>query len=484
MSLKRLAILVSVIALLIMVGCTAAKDEDKEHKGSEKKQAESKEETADELALRLAGGKFGSEGLAFIGGGDSNKIWVVDSKFHKLVSMIEVEGPKLERTQPFYPNLRDVHAMVFSKDFEVMYTVNWYDYDKPSEVIAYDPKTFTELWRSEAGLGGHHAALTPDDKYLYVANQYADTVSVIDVETQTKIKDIQTDMGNDYITPSMYWDGTPIETPYLFVSVHEGGKVYAIDWKTHEVVEEITLGGMVHGVNLTPNGEQAWACVMGENIVAVIDATTFEVIKNIDFEQSPIHLNYSPDGDFVYITTFGDQIFKYNTKTYEQVWNITGTSIPAHVGVSPDGKELWTLNHGMDNARYPYQLGGAILSGIQIWDTETGELINEIPAEGTPHEIQFVPYTAVGVVEMPDEEAHDHSDPHSSAKAAYRQSCLACHGANLEGASGPALEGIGGKLTMEEIEHIIIHGQGSMPGRLVPDEDAKKIAEWLYEKEK
>ncbi|MCT8140180.1 c-type cytochrome [Anaerobacillus sp. CMMVII] len=474
--------LISIIFIVfttIIGGCNDNQDEAKEKATEEKAATQEKEETDDELALRLAGGRLGSDGLAFIGGGDSNKIWVADAKYHKLVSQIEVEGPKLERTQPYYPNLHDVHAMVFPKDFSVLYTVNWYEYDKPSEVIAYDPKTFKELWRSEAGLGGHHAALTPDDRYLYVANQYADTVSVIDTTTQEKIKDITTGMGNDYISPTMYWDGEVIDSPYLFVSVHEGGKVFAIDWKTHEVVKELTFGGMVHGVNLTPDGKQAWAAVMNENIVPVIDVETLEVVHKIETEQSPIHLSFSPDGKFVYFTTYGDQIFKYATDSYEQAWNVTGKTIPAHTGVSPDGKQLWTLNHGMDPSRYPYELGGSTLSGIQIWNTEDGSLINEIPAHGTPHELQFVPYSAVGVPKTEVDVGQATDEATAQAMESYGKSCLACHGADLTGASGPSLDTVGSRLTKEEIEHIIIHGKGSMPGGLASQEEATLIADWL-----
>jgi YVTN family beta-propeller protein len=443
------------------------------------------DEPREELAARLAAGDEGWQGMAFIAGGDRNKVWIVDARFHELVSTFDVDGPFQERTEAFYPNLRDVHAMVFSKDFSVMYTVNWFEYDEPSHVIAYDPRTFEELWRTTAGRGGHHAALTPDDRYLYVANQYADTVSIIDVETGEWVQDIVTGFGNDYITPTMYWDGVVIETPYLFVSVHQGGHdetgtVYVIDWETHEVVESITLGGMVHGINLTPDAAQAWAAVMGVDVVAVIDVETLEVIHLIDFPGSPIHLSFSPDGDFVYLTTSGDQLYKVDAETYEVVWNQTGTSIPAHTGVTPDGRELWTLNHGMDRERYPYLLGGAIVSGVQVWDTETGRLKNEFVAEGTPHEIQFVPYEAIGLMTA---EPIDMDEEHAEARTVYNQICFACHGPNLEGASGPGLREVGDRLTRDEILHVIMHGRGSMPGNLVPAHDAERLADWLSQME-
>lgn len=61
--------------------------------------------------------------------------------------------------------------------------------------------------------------------------------------------------------------------------------------------------------------------------------------------------------------------------------------------------------------------------------------------------------------------------------------CIGCHASDLNGASGPALLGIGNRLSSEEIAEIITHGKnnGSMPafeGTLSTDE-INQLAEWL-----
>lgn len=60
--------------------------------------------------------------------------------------------------------------------------------------------------------------------------------------------------------------------------------------------------------------------------------------------------------------------------------------------------------------------------------------------------------------------------------------CIGCHAADLNGASGPALLGIGNSLTSEEIAEIITHGKNEgMPafeGTLSSDE-INQLAEWL-----
>lgn len=64
----------------------------------------------------------------------------------------------------------------------------------------------------------------------------------------------------------------------------------------------------------------------------------------------------------------------------------------------------------------------------------------------------------------------------------YAQSCLACHGENLEGGIGPDLSLVGDRFSKEEIIDIAINGRGTMPGDTVQnEEDVEVLAEWLSE---
>ncbi len=60
-----------------------------------------------------------------------------------------------------------------------------------------------------------------------------------------------------------------------------------------------------------------------------------------------------------------------------------------------------------------------------------------------------------------------------------QQTCTTCHGGNLQGASGPALEKIGAKYSEEEIKEIILNGNGGMPGGLLKGADVDAAAAYL-----
>lgn len=85
---------------------------------------------------------------------------------------------------------------------------------------------------------------------------------------------------------------------------------------------------------------------------------------------------------------------------------------------------------------------------------------------------------ADGTDEQTDENASEASYDADKAKAAY-QSCAGCHGGNLEGGSGPALNDVGSRLSKEEILDIIVNGRPGMPGGIIEGDEAENVAAWL-----
>ncbi|MFD0677212.1 MULTISPECIES: c-type cytochrome [unclassified Paenibacillus] len=72
----------------------------------------------------------------------------------------------------------------------------------------------------------------------------------------------------------------------------------------------------------------------------------------------------------------------------------------------------------------------------------------------------------------------------ADAETIYKSSCIACHGANLEGKAGPGLQKIGAKLGKEQIATKIQNGGGGMPsykGKL-RNEEVQSLSEWLSAK--
>lgn len=73
----------------------------------------------------------------------------------------------------------------------------------------------------------------------------------------------------------------------------------------------------------------------------------------------------------------------------------------------------------------------------------------------------------------------DNSNADSGLTAFQNNSCVGCHGKDLEGASGPNLTQVGAKYSKAEIADIIKNGKGNMPKGQAQGEDVDKIAEYL-----
>lgn len=72
----------------------------------------------------------------------------------------------------------------------------------------------------------------------------------------------------------------------------------------------------------------------------------------------------------------------------------------------------------------------------------------------------------------------------ANVESLYKSSCLACHGANLEGGAGPELNKVGARLSKEQIAAKIENGGVGMPafkGTLANDQIAA-LSDWLAAK--
>lgn len=68
----------------------------------------------------------------------------------------------------------------------------------------------------------------------------------------------------------------------------------------------------------------------------------------------------------------------------------------------------------------------------------------------------------------------------ADGEALVQESCVTCHGGNLEGMGNtPSLADVGSRLSEEEILDVIHNGRGGMPAGLLQGEDAEAAAAWL-----
>lgn len=71
----------------------------------------------------------------------------------------------------------------------------------------------------------------------------------------------------------------------------------------------------------------------------------------------------------------------------------------------------------------------------------------------------------------------------SAAEDIYKSNCSSCHGGDLSGGAGPALDKAGADHSADEIKDIIDNGTGDMPAQSLEEDDRDTVADWLADKE-
>lgn len=143
-------------------------------------------------------------------------------------------------------------------------------------------------------------ALTPDDRYLLVANWCGFDVSVLDVATGTE-------------------------------------------------VTRIEVGRHPRGIAVSPDSATAYVAVMGSRDVAVIDMNSLTTSYMKDIGGGPRHIVLAPDGTLMYVSLNSeDRLAKVDTATGEVLGKVATGNAPRSMAISDDGTALYVVNYDSD----------------------------------------------------------------------------------------------------------------------------------------
>lgn len=209
-------------------------------------------------------------------------------------------------------------------------------------------------------------AITPDNRYAYVANNNNDalptgnTVSVIDLQSNTVITTISDVSFNEPYTITMNKAGT-----IAYVTNSNGTTISRVSTATNQVIGTITGFDGPSGMVITPDGTQAYVNNYGSpsgvgsgnaTTVRVVDLNTNTIIGGpITVGLAPASLAITPDGAFVYVINYVDgnpgtgtmSIIRTSDNTV--VGTIPGFSGPFSIVINTSGTYAYVTNFGSNN---------------------------------------------------------------------------------------------------------------------------------------
>jgi YVTN family beta-propeller protein len=257
-------------------------------------------------------------GLLYIGNAKSNSVSVLDLATNAIIKNITVG--------------KSPHDIKISDDQQTVYTT---DIDSGTvSIINATSNTLIDQIETGRNRAVHGIAIFNDT--LYVGDVYGGKVLVI---KNGQIKnEIKVGLGPEYIEVSP--DGR-----FLYVA-NLWSPISVVDIAQNKVIKEIDSGATPHGLSFSDDGSRLFIVNMKSNTLSVIDATRHEVIKTLPVGDRPEYVALTPDERFAIVTNLGsDTISIVDAKALQVVKEIpVGSDAPHGIAFSADGDMAYISN--------------------------------------------------------------------------------------------------------------------------------------------
>lgn len=204
--------------------------------------------------------------------------------------------------------------------------------------------------------------VSPDNKFVYVANNADNTVSVIETKTNT----VQTVISS---VPNPADIAISSDGSKLYVSNEvEPGTVTLVDLSNGNSTETINgFGSRPYWLALTPDGTQLWVSNFGGNTVDIVDTTTDAIISSIVVGAGASGVGFIPNGRKAYVSA-DHSVYVIDTASKAVIKSILIGNTPLGLAVTPTGNAVYVIDlHGSKDS-----------SKVEVIDTATDTLTKVI----------------------------------------------------------------------------------------------------------
>jgi YVTN family beta-propeller protein len=217
------------------------------------------------------------------------------------------------------------------------------------------------------GVDPENFDVSKDGKTIYVANEDAGTVTVLDVVSSKPVATIPVGREPEGVTISP-------DSDEVYVTNEADGTVSIIATDSRVVIATIAVGKRPRSVTFSLDGAKAYVANEEGGSVSVIDTDNRRVKRTIALagpNVRPMGTALSPDGARLYVTTGrGGTLVVVDTKGDSATGSVAVGKRPWGVAVSDDGTRIYTAN-GPSN-------------DVSVIDAATLKIVRRIPAGSMP----------------------------------------------------------------------------------------------------
>ena len=185
---------------------------------------------------------------------------------------------------------------------------------------------------------------------VYVAEQFSNTVSVIDPSRnellgQIRLGDPQPANLSPLYKGQLLVHGLGFSPDHRTLAVVSVGSnsVALIDTATNAVKRTVYLGRAPHEAFFTPDGGELWVTVRGEDYVQVLDGKTYKEKARIPVAPGPGMQIFSPDGRYGFVcSSFTAEVAVIDMRRHKRIATVKQESpFCPNIAATPEGDQVW-----------------------------------------------------------------------------------------------------------------------------------------------
>lgn len=228
-------------------------------------------------------------------------------------------------------------------------------------VSVIDAASFKKIGSIPVGRGLHNVQLSPDGKWVWVTNNGepaaamprghmpksehesmagAGAVWVIDAAGDVVVARVPVGMHPAHVVVAN--DG---RTAY----VTNGGDntVSVVDTAAQRVIAAIPVGASPHGLRISPDGKQAWVANLKGGTVSVIDTEGRKQVSQFAVGKGPAQVGFTPDGRFAFVSLSGEnRVAVIDPASRKVIHKVAVGTVPIQVYATPDNRLVLVANQG------------------------------------------------------------------------------------------------------------------------------------------
>ncbi|CAN5461589.1 hypothetical protein BH18THE1_BH18THE1_06260 [soil metagenome] len=212
--------------------------------------------------------------------------------------------------------------------------------------------------------------INPITNKLYVANQFSNTISVIDTEKSEVEANI--DVGNSPYDV----DVNPFSNR-IYASNRESNTVSVIDGFTNKVLTELLVGNSPVGIGINLATNWIYVANFDSKTISKIDPIDNKVKESLKYASSPYDIIVNPHTNKVYVSDFGKNsvlVLDGNNDTLVSI--ISVGSKPSVLGINTQTNTIYVsnfLNHSISAIN---GTSNKIETNIKVGDNPVGIAVN------------------------------------------------------------------------------------------------------------